>query len=592
MNRRWLAWMLSLMLLAGIGLPAQAADIATLDRALSRWTQGLSPVRFSAEMELKTLMPFTEDTIGRINGVLGHISVDATLTLTGEDSETALAIAMDGASLMEMTERLAAGAYTLQTTLLPNRTLTSAKESPMQTLTGKSGAEADEAATAAETAEETQTQNASDVTVAFSMLDGLTEMQAVYPALAASITEIAAEKRANYNIKGIGAGKWSRVARLTAEQCEALKPQLQAMLACGMDEVYRGEVQGMTFAKGFIAALYQNADKQDICLYLKGTAIYPDGSKRKLLWQWAFTNNGIRRKDNVKYEASRTSGTADTRTLAVTCTQESRSDEYSIEGSAVTSLKRGKITDAYTEKIDLSGDLSRSGALTLEGYTSGKQSRTASGETTDTTRLLTTDLLFTPGTDGARLSGTAVAQTLAGKTVQSEIAFTLAKASVTAAAPAAGVQADEGDAEVTINILGPEGDEAATEPSATDAAPDATTPETDNASASGNPPSSIEQMDDIFSDSGTQTDVEGSEYLVGTPPVGLTAYSVPQTETTVSMDGITEAQLQSLLAEAAQNLAGRLLLSVASLPAEDAALLRDGMTDEDYAAFLAMVGAL
>ena len=39
----------------------------------------------------------------------------------------------------------------------------------------------------------------------------------------------------------------------------------------------------------------------------------------------------------------------------------------------------------------------------------------------------------------------------------------------------------------------------------------------------------------------------------------------------------------------AQNLAGRLLVALAALPQEDVALLKDGMTDQDYAAFLALL---
>ena len=51
-------------------------------------------------------------------------------------------------------------------------------------------------------------------------------------------------------------------------------------------------------------------------------------------------------------------------------------------------------------------------------------------------------------------------------------------------------------------------------------------------------------------------------------------------------------QRTALLTEAAQNLAGRLLPALAALPEEDNGLLRDGMTDADFAAFLALLNAL
>ncbi|MFR5855234.1 MAG: hypothetical protein ACLUE8_13445 [Lachnospiraceae bacterium] len=44
------------------------------------------------------------------------------------------------------------------------------------------------------------------------------------------------KEKANYTIKNVGKGKWVRLAKLTAEQAETLKPQIAAVLSCGMDE--------------------------------------------------------------------------------------------------------------------------------------------------------------------------------------------------------------------------------------------------------------------------------------------------------------------------------------------------------------------
>ena len=77
-----------------------------------------------------------------------------------------------------------------------------------------------------------------------------------------------------------------------------------------------------------------------------------------------------------------------------------------------------------------------------------------------------------------------------------------------------------------------------------------------------------------------------SDYLVGQPPIGYQIYKVPDTMQTYDLDTAQADQLEALRGELYQNLAGRLLAALAKLPAEDAALLADNMSEEDYAAFL------
>ena len=77
-----------------------------------------------------------------------------------------------------------------------------------------------------------------------------------------------------------------------------------------------------------------------------------------------------------------------------------------------------------------------------------------------------------------------------------------------------------------------------------------------------------------------------SDYLVGQPPIGYQIYEVPDTMQTYDLDTAQADQLEALRGELYQNLAGRLLAALVKLPAEDAALLADNMSEEDYAAFL------
>ena len=97
------------------------------------------------------------------------------------------------------------------------------------------------------------------------------------------------------------------------------------------------------------------------------------------------------------------------------------------------------------------------------------------------------------------------------------------------------------------------------------------------------PPSSLTQ--NMASD-------DPEDYLVGKPPIYYSAHTVPQSTVTVDLDAADEETMAALTDEMAQNLAGRLLVAMSKLPEEDTALLRDNMSEEDYAAFLALVEGL
>lgn len=657
MKKRPLAWVLTLCLLLGCLTPA-GADVGALDRALDRWLAAYPNVRFSATLSLTALQPFGADTVAMLSTALGHLTLTGELSREGDASTSGARATLGDTELFSFTESETGGAYTFTTSLLPNRNLTSAALDPFTLLTdAQAQADADTAAAeAAATAEAAagadaqpaaQALNGSEIENAYSALDAITELNACYKALTDGITPLAEEKRANYNIKGIGAGRWSRVARLTPEQSEALLPQLRAVLACGMDDAYRAEVAQMTFAKGFVVALYQNSDKQDICLYLKGTVIYPDGDKRKLLFQWAFTTNGIQRKDTIKYEVARLSGTLDSRLIAATYTVESRSDAFLIDGKTETTLRRAKATDKSTARVNLSGAQDAALVMTCDGTVSQELAYTIGTDTQRETQKAEVALRITPDAEGAVLSGTVGFSTLRDKAVQTAFTLTLAGPQAAQGEPAAtpdagtasnalndldaiaGLFADTGatgDSGAADAATGPatssEGSDAAvdtvvgtdspmgTDPAATVAldgvgAPDATaatgTPDvpgapgsTGDAATAGDGTADAGAAGAAAGAAGAQGTVAGgqSDYLVGSAPLGLQEYHTSQGMTTIALDGATGAQRLALFTEAAQNLAARLVLGLASLPQADAAILYDGLTEQDAAALTALLNAL
>ena len=118
------------------------ASVLGLDGVLSTYLDINGDVRFSLGMEIKTLMPFGEETVHMLNGILKHVKVNA--SIQGGEGETisALQLGVDGQSVLDMTETQGAGGTALQTSLLKNRTLTSVG-SAMDRLSGnKAGVEA------------------------------------------------------------------------------------------------------------------------------------------------------------------------------------------------------------------------------------------------------------------------------------------------------------------------------------------------------------------------------------------------------------------------------------------------------------------
>ena len=77
------------------------------------------------------------------------------------------------------------------------------------------------------------------------------------------------------------------------------------------------------------------------------------------------------------------------------------------------------------------------------------------------------------------------------------------------------------------------------------------------------------------------------DYLVGEPPVGYSHYAAPGETAVVDLDQASEEQLAALSGELLQNLAGSLLKTALKLPEEASALIRDGMTEADFAALRA-----
>lgn len=519
--KRFLSMLLIVCTLAG----SASASVLGLDEALSDYLDINGDVRYSFSLQLGTLLPYAEGTIELFNAVLKHLSVSAAMT---EDA-SAVSLCVDGESVLDMAERAGSSGTELTTSLLPNRTLLSAG-SAMDALSGNPLAEE----------------------ATFDALRAFSEAESCYQALTDAILPYAEQKKANYNIKGVGASKWSRIARLTTDQSAELAPLIAQVLGCGMDAAYRERLAQLNYAKGFIVGLYQTAEGgDDLAVYIKGTASFPEGGSCKLSYQWAFSNDGGKRVDTYKFEL--TGSKADNRTISASYKRSTGEGALSVDGSSSATVKTAESTVLTTVTHDLSGK-ETDGERTLSGKIVTAEKTTVSGNATTVTTTATPELKLTSSEGSGVLSGTVALEQVTGKNTTLALTFAFDEAPADALTAAA----DSGELYAVTDTGAPAYDPM--------------------------PESSLTQNE--------ETDGEAADYLVGEPPIGYAGYNAPASPVAFNLDTATEAQMQALRNELLQNLAGRLLIALSRLPEEDIALLRDNMSDEDFASFLKLAEGL
>lgn len=377
----------------------------------------------------------------------------------------------------------------------------------------------------------------------FDFLAALQETEACYQQLTDAILPFAEEKAASYSIKGVGSARWVRLARLTPEQSAQIQPLIAKVLGCGMDEAFREQLRGMTCQKNFTVALYRSKEGgNDIAVYIKGSVVFPDGKNRAISYQWAFaTNEKGQRVDTYKFDMTKEASPRDNRQLSASYKRVDKAGSLLVDGSSKAIIRNPETAETVTTTIThkLNG---KNGSVDGSVTTAV---RTAIGETAKTETTVITPKVQLKEADGhCLLTGSARVEQLAGSAVHAAIDVLFeegAAVSETEEEPALYIVIDERMAE-----------------------------------------SSLTQNIDFGKD-------EPEDYLVGKPPIGYAAHTVPETETAVELDALSPEALAALRDEMNQRLAGSLIRAMATLPEDASALLRDNMSDADFAAFLAML---
>lgn len=473
---------------------------------------GADGIETECTLQVESLLPFTETAIAPMNRLLSHIKLKVAID---SQQKTNLTVAVGETAVAEFCEENGM----LTTTLLPNRVLQG--EDALQALLGQDDAVWDD----------------------FNLFAAVEEVSACYDTLREAICTLAEGKKANYNIKGVGGGKWSHVAKLNKAQAEEITPLLLPVLVCGLPEEDRAVLAGASLKSSFTVALYRTAqDGADIALYAKGNVLLADGSTKALSYQWAFAEKDGKRVDTYKLELGKGRNGGFAVTADIT---RQNAGGYGLSGSMQTQRYRKEDDYKSTVTYELSGKES-GGLKTL----SGTVTLVKNGQTT----TCTADLRL----QETALSGSLSVEEKASKQVLNKLKVLFSKDAT--AQPPQSTSLGNG---IEITII-----------------------DNDTISAP-----EVEAAIDIPADTvSVQIDADAlSPYRVGQPPVTLQELKTPAAEQHIRLDAADEKQQQALWAEMTQRLAGRLLRAFGQLPAEDTAFLQQGLSAETIPAFLQML---
>ncbi len=368
------------------------------------------------------------------------------------------------------------------------------------------------------------------------------EAENCYRELAEAIQPFAEDKEASYSIQNVGSARWVRLARLPPEQSAEVQPYIAKVLGCGMDEAFREQLEGMTCQKNFTVAVYKTKrDGDDMAVYIKGNVIFPDGQQRAINYQWAFgVNSKGQRVDTYKFEMTKSTSPRDNRTITVTSKQIAKANSLLVDvvSKAIIRDPETAITTTTTVTHKLNGENG-----TVKG-TSTHVVRDQKGETTSTaTDTYTPSLKIVKNGEKAVITGSVKIEHQQGQNVQNSLELLFGE-------PVLDETAEEDNGDVSVKLV--------------------------------MPPSSLTQNVDWDTD-------DPEDFLVGKPPIGYTDHEAPAEETVVDLDYAQADETAALMDELVQNLAGSLLRAAAKLPEEATALLRDGLSEADWAAFLALL---
>lgn len=518
--------LLSLVLALCLSVSSALAEFSWLDGELAPLLGDNRETSFSLGFRINSLLPFGQETLDMLNQTLEHIRVSSRIC----DEDTHLAVCVDGQSLFTLSEAPQGDWLALRTDLLPNRVLV-AEQSPMDVLSGNEAAQKP----------------------LFDLHAAINQAEELWQPLSEAIVPYATEKEANYKISGIGYARWVRLARLTPEQSGSLQAQIAGMLACGMDDAFCAQLAQLSCGDGFTVALYSDSEGgTPLAIYMKGSVTLNE-AKYSLAYQWAFAEEEGQRSDTYRFELEMSKSPKHKRLVEAERTVAQTDTGLTLTRECRLTVKDDARNQVVTDKDNLKA-IRKDNRVELTGSLENTLKDLSGKEAVTTTTSILPALAFTDAQGAAALTGTVSLEEKQGKKTLRSLAFLFDEG------PAHALEAAE--AEGSLFAVG---------------GSDPLDPAVAGSSLAQN-------TDVIWSEPATDA------YLVGKPPLGITAYTVPDVLTTVDLDTVQAEEKTALLNEMAQNAAGALLAALARLPGEPLTLLTDNMTPEDYQAFLSLLG--
>lgn len=506
--------MLVALLLALCPLLQASASLSAFDEVYANWLAAEKPVIAHLTTDIHSLMPFGEKGLGYLTAVSKHLGLDLMLS----KDASAMLLTLGENELFRARESSQGGQSELTTDLLPNQTLTGGALSPMLFLTDGSPSE--------------QAQDQP-----FMLIDAAEQSYDAIAALATKLEGACEEKTSKYRVKSVGTSAYSRVIKLTQEQCPEYAKLLSDLLALGMDDEHRAFLMGCTPNKGITVGLYYTEEHEPMAAYVKGSLTSGEELSYSISYQWGFLEKDGERSDNYAYTIKKKSGKADSR--AITATRKLAISDSALENTAKTTItvKLNSVTEKTIANVKLQGKRS-GGKTTFEGDLSTDLQVVSTGSVRTVTTIKPT-LSLTDEGDYAKLTGDIKLETTRNKEPQTVVTFTLGS---------------------------------------------------DTASGFSDWALSGESLQSAAEDGLTVTVLDDNGETQA--PIPTQAAQTAQQGAPVAIDSLTAEERAALTLKAENQLAAKLLIAIYHLPEEDQKILTDGLTEQDATALYALLDKL
>ncbi len=262
-------------------------------------------IRLTLSAALNAWVPYGEATIQAMNQILSDCNVEMAYQSAADGEKIQSQLNVGDKTAFSITQKNAPQYFLAQTSLFPQKTLVSAKSSPLWPLFQE------------------------EIPISFENyqpnLDLLAEL---IPVALQSLESFAQDKKISYKIASVGTAKKAIVYTVPVESGELLRDTLLLLTT----ELPWPEIPSLLLTMALkstaVVTLYQSADGVNMGLSIKGDMSFENAAEREVNLLWGFSNSDAKRIHTLSVKSPAVEG----------------SDAYTLNGKLTKTITKGKNT--------------------------------------------------------------------------------------------------------------------------------------------------------------------------------------------------------------------------------------------------------